>query len=94
MVSLCAIIPLVTPKIARAVLAEFREKPILETPILSQREMEVLSCLEEGLTYKEIAARQFISPHTVHSHIKKIYEKLHAKGRHEALQLARKKGLL
>ncbi|VAW38813.1 hypothetical protein MNBD_DELTA03-967 [hydrothermal vent metagenome] len=35
-----------------------------------------------------------ISPHTIHSHIKKIYEKLHAKSRREALTKAKRKGII
>jgi DNA-binding CsgD family transcriptional regulator len=35
-----------------------------------------------------------ISPHTVHTHIKNIYEKLHAKDRQGALIAARKKGII
>lgn len=83
------------PKIARAVIREFQDKPVEQQQLLlSQRETGVLRNLEEGLTYKEIAERLNISPHTVHAHIKKIYEKLHAKGRQEAILLARRQGIL
>lgn len=44
---------------------------------LTAREREVLSCIVEGLSYKMIAAKLFISYETVRSHVKKIYEKLH-----------------
>ncbi len=83
-----------TPKIARAVIGEFQQQDTQDQYLLSQRETVILQGLEEGLTYKEIATRHHISPHTVHSHIKKIYEKLHAKGRQEALTVARQKGLI
>lgn len=46
------------------------------------------------LAYKTIAERMGISPHTVHNHIKNIYEKLHAGNRIEALNRARKIGIL
>jgi len=44
---------------------------------LTTREKEVLSCIVEGLSYKMIADKLFISYETVRSHVKKIYEKLH-----------------
>ena len=36
----------------------------------------MLSGIEEGYSYKEIAGSMNMSPHTVHSHIKHVYEKL------------------
>jgi DNA-binding NarL/FixJ family response regulator len=44
---------------------------------LTPREKEVLACIVEGLSYKMIADKLFISYETVRSHVKKIYEKLH-----------------
>ncbi|HEX9657814.1 MAG TPA: helix-turn-helix transcriptional regulator, partial [Bacteroidota bacterium] len=44
---------------------------------LSPRETEILGLMVEGLTQKQIADRLFISQHTVLTHIKHIYEKLH-----------------
>src|SRR4030095_2580092 len=44
---------------------------------LTPREKEVLACIVEGLSYKMIADKLFISYETVRSHMKKIYEKLH-----------------
>ena len=55
---------------------------------------EIVKEIENGLTYKDIAAKLGISPHTVHTHIKNIYEKLHAKDRPEALVAARRKGII
>ena len=46
------------------------------------------------MTYKEIATDLSISSHTVHSHIKRIYEKLQSKDRTEALVKARKSGVI
>lgn len=83
-----------SPKIARAVLQEFQARPSAAPEILSRREAEVLGFVEQGLSYKEIAGKLHLSPHTVHSHIKKIYEKLQASGKHDALEKARRKGLL
>ncbi len=83
-----------SPKIARSVIREFQGVEVGEEYLLTPREKEILAGMEQGHTYKELGARLNISPHTIHSHIKKIYEKLHAKSRREALVVARKKGIL
>jgi len=83
-----------SPKIARAVVREFQPPASTEEHLLSHREKEILDGLERGLTYKEIAADFNLSIHTVHTHIKNIYEKLHAKSRTEVFLKARRKGIL
>jgi two-component system NarL family response regulator len=83
-----------SPKIARKVIREFQDEGIDEQYLLSHRETEIVREVENGLTYKDIALKLNISPHTVHTHIKNIYEKLHAKDRQEALVAARKKGII
>jgi two-component system NarL family response regulator len=83
-----------SPKIARKVIHEFQDADVAEQFILSQREKSILKCIELGMTYKEIASDLSISSHTVHSHIKRIYEKLQAKDRVEALVNARKGGFI
>src|SRR3990170_2181118 len=50
---------------------------------------EILKSIEMGLTYKEIGKSLNLSFHTIHTHIKNIYEKLKSKTRHEALLKAR-----
>ncbi len=83
-----------SPKIARKLIMEFQDEVSSEEYLLSHREKEIVKCIENGLAYKEIAEKLSISPHTVHTHIKKIYEKLHARNRQEALSTARKKGII
>ncbi|MDI6800706.1 MAG: response regulator transcription factor [Thermodesulfovibrionales bacterium] len=83
-----------SPKIARKIIMGMRNNPKDEQYILSAREKEVLRHREGGFSYKEISNKLNISPHTVHTHIKNIYEKLHAKDGKEALILARKKGII
>jgi DNA-binding NarL/FixJ family response regulator len=57
---------------------------------LSARELEVLLLLDQHLSTEEIAARLFISEHTVRSHVKNLLAKLGVSSRHEALaELAR-----
>ncbi len=83
-----------SPKIARAVIGEFQEVENVDQFLLTPREKEILLGLEKGYTYNELGNNLSISPHTIHSHIKKIYEKLHAKSRRDALKKARIKGII
>ena len=61
---------------------------------LSQREMEVLRLVAEGLTNKEIAARLFIAENTVKNHLHKILAKLHLQSRSQAASYALREGLV
>ncbi len=83
-----------SPKIARAVISEFQEIKSHDQFLLTPREKEILLGLEKGFTYNELGNELSISPHTIHSHIKKIYEKLHARSRRDALAKARRKGII
>jgi two-component system NarL family response regulator len=83
-----------SPKIARKIIHEFQDEVTGEHFLLTQRETEIVKRVEEGLTYKEIGERLSISTHTVHTHIKNIYEKLQAKDRNDAILKARKKGII
>jgi DNA-binding NarL/FixJ family response regulator len=65
-----------------------------DRPILTQRELEILTLLAEGLPNREIADVLFISLDTVKSHLKKIYQKLGAQNRSHAAKLAIRKGIL
>ncbi|WP_411676028.1 LuxR C-terminal-related transcriptional regulator [Caproicibacter sp.] len=70
-------------------------RPLLsEDRSLTAREIEVLQCLDRGLTRNEIADRLFISPGTVKTHLRAIYQKLDADGKVSALRAARQSGLL
>jgi DNA-binding NarL/FixJ family response regulator len=55
---------------------------------LTDREKEILKGLADGLSYKLIAGQLDISPHTVNSHIRNIYEKLHVHSLGEAIAKA------
>lgn len=83
-----------TPRIAKKVLLEMRGEGSDETEGLSVRERDILAQIQKGMSYREIGEQFYISPHTVHSHIKRIYEKLQARGRKEALLKARRQGIL
>lgn len=83
-----------SPRIARKVIQEFQSASDEGENPLSARESAIVRSIGQGLSYKEIAERYCISPHTVHTHIKNIYEKLQANGRRDALQRARKFGII
>jgi len=83
-----------SPKIARKVIREFQDDANDEQFLLSHRERDIVKEVESGSTYKDIGKKFGISPHTVHTHIKNIYEKLHAKNRESALVAARRKGII
>jgi DNA-binding NarL/FixJ family response regulator len=61
---------------------------------LSDRELEILQQLCDGLEYKEIGAKLFISANTVKKHCISIYQKLHVKSKAQALRIAYTKGLI
>ncbi len=69
------------------------EQEVADDP-LTTREVEILNLLAEGQLYKEIAANYHISIHTVHTHIKRIYRKLQATCRAQAVSNARRHGYL
>jgi two-component system NarL family response regulator len=82
-----------SPRIARMVIRSFQESAPDDT-LLSPKERTVLSGIRDGLSYKALASRLNISPHTVHSHVKHIYEKLQAVDKRDALAKARRRGVL
>jgi ATP/maltotriose-dependent transcriptional regulator MalT len=61
---------------------------------LTERELEVLSYLAEGLSNREIAERLFISPKTASNHVSNVLRKLGVQGRVEAAAVAFRMGLL
>ena len=61
------------------------------TEKLSDREMQVLKFLVDGLDYRNIAEKLDISPNTVRKHIDNIYKKLYVTSRAQAVTIAVKK---
>jgi ATP/maltotriose-dependent transcriptional regulator MalT len=61
---------------------------------LSNREMDVLKLISEGLTNQEIAQRLYLSTNTIKSHSIKIYRKLNVNNRNQAVSKARLLGIL
>jgi DNA-binding NarL/FixJ family response regulator len=61
---------------------------------ISQRELEVLELLAAGSSNKEIARRLVVSPNTIKTHVARIFEKLGAKRRTQAILRARELGVI
>jgi DNA-binding NarL/FixJ family response regulator len=77
-----------TMHIARKVVQSFQKAPAAPVPAtenLSEREQQVLDLLSHGLMYKEIAEKLGLSYETVHTYIRRIYEKLQVRTRTEAV---------
>ena len=67
-------------------------KPLIEP--LSQRELEVLQLIAQGLSNREIGERLFLALDTVKGHNRKIFDKLQVQNRTEAAARARELGIL
>ena len=75
-----------TPQIARKTLEFFRpQKKKTQKSVLTEKEKEVVQGLVDGLSYKRIADRMFISVGTIYTHIKNIYKKLHVNSKAEVI---------
>ncbi len=87
-----------SPVIASRVLHLFQKFAPLGTDPeefnLSKREKEILSQMVNGLSFKEIAVKNFIGYETVRTHVKKIYKKLHVATMTDAVVKAIRHGLV
>ncbi len=89
--------PSIAYKILQMVQQPATAKPEKETGNifqLSEREKEILQLLSQGLEYKEIGSKIFISPNTVKKHCINIYQKLHVNSKAQALRIAYTRGLI
>ena len=91
----------ISPSMASKLLTEFAamskatdERPQMPAPKLTDREMEVLKLVAQGLNNRDIAKELFISENTVKNHIRNILEKLHLHSRVEAAVYAHRQHLL
>ena len=87
--------PSLEPAIARKVLQEIShpgaEKPTSDP--LTERELEVLRLIAQGMSNKEIAAKIFVAEWTVRTHVSNILGKLHLASRTQAALYALRAGL-
>jgi len=88
----------ISPRIARRLLRRLRGPcdavPAPDDPRLSARESETLCLIAKGFSFAEIAELLQISPHTVTTYVKKIYQKLAVHSRGEAVYEATRIGLV
>lgn len=92
----------ISPIIARRLLKRFQAEPATVDAApentsgvaLSEREREILLLASKGFNYPEMGKLMGISPHTVTSHVKKIYRKLAVHSRGEAVFEANRMGLI
>jgi LuxR family maltose regulon positive regulatory protein len=89
---LLAAFPIAEPEQADSPKTQAPESDLIEP--LSERELEVLELLAEGLTNREIASRLFLALNTVKAHSSNIYGKLGVHSRTQAVTRARALGLL
>ena len=72
----------------------FAPESEVEGATLSERERQVLEMIAAGATNREIAARLFLSPHTVKDHTSALYRKVGARNRAQAILRAQRLGIL
>jgi DNA-binding NarL/FixJ family response regulator len=90
---------LISPSMAIKLLDEFKQmsrtdRSHVPTPRLTERELEVLRLVAQGLNNREIAKQLFISENTVKNHVRNILEKLQLHSRMEAVMYAVREKLL
>jgi two-component system, NarL family, response regulator LiaR len=61
---------------------------------LTRRELEILELIAQGMSNREIAGRLYVSENTVKTHSSRVFDKLGAKRRTQAVQLGKEFGLL
>ena len=66
----------------------------LEALGITPREHEILALIAAGLSNREIAEKLFVSENTVKTHSSRLFDKLNAKRRTQAVQLAKEAGLI
>jgi DNA-binding NarL/FixJ family response regulator len=82
------------PALTQAFIEEVRLVDRRPEAPLSRREIEILQKVAYGSTTKEVADELGISPHTVKTHLERIFEKLGANDRAQAVAIAIRKGLV
>ncbi len=87
-----------SPGLASRVLEEFARQamestsiqlPRAKTDALSARQVQVLTLIAQGLTYKEVGAKLCLAERTIKYHIGEIIERLHLENRSQVIQYAR-----
>jgi DNA-binding NarL/FixJ family response regulator len=97
---------LFSPELANKILKAFTPHQAESAPVavgtmynpdtsteLTGRQTDILRLVSQGLPYKEIGARLYLTERTVKYHMGEILARLHLKGRRAAMDYARRKGL-
>jgi len=90
----------ISPVIARLMLQRFQVEPSTNNDVISikepltERQIKILTLVNQGYSSKEIAEKLNISYHTVATHVKNIYRKLEVNNRTSALNRAQRLGLI
>ncbi|MDF2770862.1 MAG: regulatory protein LuxR [Geminicoccaceae bacterium] len=71
-----------------------RDEARLEQLGITPRELEILEAIAAGLSTREIAERLFVSENTVKTHTARLFDKLSARRRTQAVQRAKEEGLI
>jgi len=86
---------LISPSMASKLIAEFAnlskvasQRSSVPAPRLTDRELDVLRLVAQGLTNREVAEQLYIAENTVKNHVRNILEKLHLHSRMEAVLYA------
>jgi DNA-binding NarL/FixJ family response regulator len=82
------------PSLTRAFIEEVQYHDRRPDTPLSRRESQILQKIAYGATTKEVAHDLTISPHTVKTHLERIFEKLGANDRAQAVAIALRRGLV
>jgi DNA-binding CsgD family transcriptional regulator len=61
---------------------------------ITPRELEILEAMAAGLSNREIAEKLFVSENTVKTHAARVFDKLSARRRTQAIQIAKEAGLI
>lgn len=83
-------VPVPTPAPQSFALNETRVKDLG----ITKRELEILELIAQGLSNREIAEKLFVSENTVKTHSSRLFDKLSAKRRTQAVQLGKELGLI
>jgi NarL family two-component system response regulator LiaR len=88
--------PSLTHEIELNLMHQIQQNPIIDFPVdkLTDREIEILSWLAQGLTNAQMAEKGFISEGTVRSHISNLLSKLRLENRAQAVIYALRKGVI
>jgi two-component system, NarL family, response regulator LiaR len=71
-----------------------RDASQVETVGVTPRELEILELIAQGLSNREISEKLFVSENTVKTHSSRLFDKLGAKRRTQAVQLGKQRGLI